>query len=56
MKPRASLPESLFVRSEMSKATIMSPQEYLALLKAARAKNKLPAFYAWQRNRKIILK
>ena len=56
MKPRKRLPNELFVRSLMMQTTIMSPSEYRTLLKAARAKNKMPEFYQWQRDRKIILK
>ena len=56
MKPRKRLPNELFVKSEMPNITVMSPQEYLALLKAARDKGKMAEFYTWQRNRKIILK
>lgn len=56
MKPRKYTPPSMFLKSEPSNISIMSPAEYLALLKAARDKGKMEAFYKWQRNRKIILK
>ena len=56
MKPRKRLPNELFVRTLMMSTTVMSPSEYLALLKAARDKGKMAEFYTWQRNRKIILK
>ena len=46
----------MFHRSPMKNETTISASEYMQLLKAAREKNKMPEFYAWQRNRKIILK
>jgi len=36
--------------------TKMSRAQYCALIEAARAKDKMPEFRIWLRNRKIILK
>ena len=56
--PRHStaLPADMFHKTPMKNETCMTPSAYLQLLKAAREKNKMAEFYAWQRNRKIILK
>ena len=51
-----ALSADMFKRSAMSKETVISSAEYMALLKAARDKNKIPEFLNWQRDRKIILK
>lgn len=56
MKPRKTLPASAFLRHDLTVTSIMSAAEYMALLKAARDKHKMPEFYQWQHNRKIILK
>ena len=50
------LPADMFHRSPMKSETIISSAEYMALLKAAKEKNKFAEFQQWQRNRKIILK
>lgn len=51
-----ALPADMFHRSHMKHETTISASDYMKLLKAARDKQKMPEFYAWQRNRKIILK
>lgn len=50
------LPADMFHRKPMKSETCMTPAAYMQLLKAAREKQKMPEFYTWQRNRKIILK
>lgn len=50
------LPVDMFHRSPMKNETILTQQAYMQLLKAARDKQKMPEFYKWQQNRKIILK
>ena len=50
------LPADMFHRSPMKSETIISSAEYMALLRAAKEKNKFAEFQQWQRNRKIILK
>lgn len=55
-RPSIALSADMFQRSVMKKETTLSSAEYRALLLAARAKNRMPEFYKWQRNRKITIK
>ena len=51
-----ALSADMFKRTPMKSETVISSAEYLALLKAARDKNKMAEFLNWQRDRKITLK
>ena len=55
-RPSIALSADMFHRSPMKKETTLSAAEYRALLLAAREKNRMPEFYKWQRNRKILIK
>ena len=51
-----ALSADMFHRSAMKHETMLSSAEYRALLLAAREKNRMPQFYKWQQNRKIVIK
>ena len=55
-RPSTALPADLFHYTAVKNTTVMTAAAFRQLLAAAKAKNKLPEFLTWQRNRKIILK
>jgi len=52
----SALPEECFIRRDIKTQTVITSAAYKALLRAAKAKNKLPELAAWMRDRKITIK